>query len=258
MKLPIALLTDFGNKDWYVPVMKSVIYSINPNVPIIDISHEVFSHGVDDAAFVLWNAHRYFPQKTVFCVVIDPGVGTLRKIIAVETEKHILVAPDNGVLDIVLSESKIIQMTEVKNVKFFLDEVSATFHGRDVFAPVAAHISKGEELRSFGDNISIPEYQSPFYRINAAENGHYLGKIIYIDKFGNLISNFMIKGKANGRVILNDIIIPQISNTFSDVEIGQVLAYVGSSGFLEIAIRNGSAKQILGLSYLDGIELTIT
>lgn len=254
---PVALLTDFGNKDWYVPVMKSVIYSITPSVPIIDISHEVFSHGVDDASFVLWNAHRYFPQKTVFCVVIDPGVGTSRKIIAVETDKHILVAPDNGVLDTTLAEAEVKKIVEVKNLRFFLDEVSATFHGRDVFAPVAAHISKGEKLESFGEPIGIPDYRSPFYRIDASQSGHYIGKIIYVDKFGNLISNFRVKGKLQGKVILKDIIIPGISNTFADVEIGQLLAYVGSSGFLEIAVRNGSAREALGFNYSDGIELSI-
>ena len=254
---PVALLTDFGNKDWYVPVMKSVIYSINPNVPIIDISHEVFSHGVDDAAFVLWNAHRYFQEKTVFCVVIDPGVGTSRRIIAVETDKHFLIAPDNGVLDMVLSEAEIKQIVEVKNLKFFLDDVSATFHGRDVFAPVAAHVSKGEALSSFGDSIKAPNYDSPFIRLNSSDSGEYSGKIIYIDKFGNLISNFRIYGKVSGRVKIKGSIIPEISNTFGDVEIGQVLAYVGSSGFLEIAVRNNSAKQFLSAKYLEDIELII-
>lgn len=254
---PIALLTDFGNKDWYVPVMKSVIYSINPSVPIIDISHEVFSHGVDDAAFVLWNAHRYFQEKTVFCVVIDPGVGTSRRIIAVETDKHILIAPDNGVLNMVLSEALVKQVVEVKNLKFFLDDVSATFHGRDVFAPVAAHVSKGESLSSFGERISLPGNESSFIRLSSNDSGQYFGKIIYIDKFGNLISNFRIQGKLSGVVKIKGSIIPEISNTFGDVEIGQVLAYVGSSGFLEIAVRNNSAKQFLEVKYLDDIELTI-
>lgn len=254
---PIALLTDFGNKDWYVPVMKSVIYSINPNVPIIDISHEVFSYGVNDAAFVLWNAHKYFREKTVFCVVIDPGVGTSRRVIAVETDKHILIAPDNGVLDMVLAYSEIKQIVEVKNLKFFLDEVSATFHGRDVFAPVAAHISKGEALSSFGDSVSIPNYSSPFVEVDAHIEANYSGKIIYVDKFGNLISNFKMQGKANASVKINDLIIPRISSTFSDVEIGKVLAYIGSSGLLEIAARNKSAKEILQASYLDDIHLHV-
>lgn len=254
---PVALLTDFGNKDWYVPVMKSVINSINPAVPIIDISHEVFSHGLNDAAFVLWNAYRYFPEKTVFCVVIDPGVGTSRRIIAVETEKHFLVGPDNGVLDLALAGASIKNIVEVKNVKFFNDEVSNTFHGRDIFAPVAAHVSKGEKIQSFGETIAKPDFESPFITINNDESGKHKGMVLYIDKFGNLITNLRIESKIAGIVEINGKIIPEISNTFSDVDYGEMLAYVGSSNLLEIAVRNDSAKQIVPAKYLDNVELTI-
>ena len=252
----IALLTDFGQKDWYVPVMKSVILSINDKVRLIDVTHEVSPQNSNEAAFVLWNAYQQFAAPTIFVVVVDPGVGSERAIIAVKTDKHIIIAPDNVSLDLILSTEKIEQAVQVKNLKFFLDEVSETFHGRDIFAPVAANLSKGIALAEFGAAVNYPPIQSPL--INADKKGQYEGFVIYIDRFGNLITNIKIPPAIDCEIVLNkEINIPKISKTYADVPIGNVVAYRGSSGLLEIAIRNGNAKKGLKMDYQTPVRLIL-
>ena len=251
----IALISDFGTQDWYAPVMKSVILSVNPQVRIIDITHEIKPQHVAEAGFVLWNAYRWFPTKTVFVVVVDPEVGSERKIVAVQTEKHFLLAPDNGVLDLVLSEAKVKKAVCVDNAEYFLKDVCNTFHGRDIFAPVAAHITNGVKLKELGTKIELPEKTSPFVTI--AEKGFYQGHIMYIDTFGNLITNIKPSAALNGTIKINEFLIPQLSKTFSDVTAGEIVAYTGSSGLLEIAIRNGNAAQQLKADYLTKLSLQI-
>src|SRR5436309_2839499 len=130
----IALLTDFGTRDGYVAAMKAVIYSICPNAAIVDISHDITPQQIDEAKFVLWTAYRYFPPKTIFVCVVDPGVGTERKIIAVKMKQHIFLFPDNGLLDMVLAECEIKKAVEITNEKYFLKTISRTFNGRDIFS----------------------------------------------------------------------------------------------------------------------------
>lgn len=251
----IALLTDFGEKDWFVPVMKSVIYSIKPDATVIDVSHEISPQNAFEASFVLWNAYKYFPSKTVFCVVVDPGVGSGRSILAIETDKHFILAPDNVPLELILSDAEVKQAIEVKNLKFFLDEISNTFHGRDIFAPVAAHIANGVSLEEFGTPFSHPPVASPLIEVN--EPGRYEGIVIYIDRFGNLITNLKINYRFMGSISINQYNIAGLSRTFSDVNIGELLAYVGSSGLLEIAIRNGRAQSEIGLDYNAGVIINL-
>jgi S-adenosyl-L-methionine hydrolase (adenosine-forming) len=251
----IALITDFGTQDWYASVMKSVILSINPAARIIDVTHEIKPQHVPEAGFVLWNAYRWFTTKTVFVVVVDPEVGSDRKIIAVETDKHFIVAPDNGLLDLVLSEAKVEKAVIVENSQYFLDDICNTFHGRDIFAPVAAHITLKEKLKSFGSKIEMGEKKSPF--IEVSNKGFYKGHVMYIDSFGNLITNIRAEGKLHGTIKMNDYLIPQLSKTFADVKQGEIVAYVGSSGLIEIAIRNGNAAKQLEADYLTKFSLQI-
>ncbi|HXH17730.1 MAG TPA: SAM-dependent chlorinase/fluorinase [Chitinophagales bacterium] len=259
--LPIALITDFGEKDWFAAVMKAVIYSINPKAKIIDVTHEISPQNVNEAAFVLWNASRQFPSKTLFVTVVDPGVGSGRKIIAVKTDNHIFLAPDNGVTGMALSGSRIIKSVHVENHKFFRHTVSRTFHGRDIFAPVAAHLSKGLALQQLGSPAPYIPEQTPF--VDATRPGRYRGRILYIDRFGNLITNLKVPLRASGTAE----IIPHqkglksrkihLVSTYSDVRRGKLLAYPGSSGLLEIAVREGSAQQIIGATYSIPVYLKI-
>jgi len=251
----IALITDFGTQDWYAPVMKSVILSVNPAARIIDVTHEIKPQHVAEAGFVLWNAYRWFTTKTVFVVVVDPEVGSERKIIAVETDKHFLIAPDNGVLDLVLSEAKVEKAVVIENNKYFLSDVCNTFHGRDIIAPVASHITLKEKLKSFGSKIDLPVKESPFVEVNA--KGFYQGYVMYIDSFGNLITNICASGKLKGNIKMNDYLIPQLSKTFADVQPGEIVAYTGSSGLIEIAIRNGNAAKQLEADYLTKLSVQI-
>ncbi len=252
----IALLTDLGQKDWFAAVMRSVILSINDKVRIIDITHEVSPQNSDEASFILWNAYRYFAAPTIFVVVVDPGVGSGRNMIAVKTGEHIILAPDNVSLDLVLHSFPVEEAVHVKDLRFFLDKVSSTFHGRDIMAPVAANLSKGVSLSEFGSPIHYGEVRSPL--VNVSDDGQYEGFIIYVDRFGNLITNFLITRGLDCSITLNGTYtIPAISKTYADVPVNNVVAYRGSSGLLEIAVRNGSAKDQLKMNYQTPVRLSI-
>lgn len=243
----IALLTDFGNRDWFVGVMKAVILKINPNVNIVDISHEISPQNVNEAGFVLWNAYKHFPPKTIFVCVVDPKVGSERKIIAVETKEHIFIAPDNGLLNLVLSEVEPLRAVYVENKEYFLKDISSTFHGRDIFAPVSAYISRGVDIDELGSKAELSLTKTIFIDVSSA--GDYSGEIIYIDRFGNLITNLKVFGKIEGEVRFKEYIIEKISTAYADVNPGQVVALVNSSNLLEIGIRNGNAKEFFKANY---------
>jgi S-adenosylmethionine hydrolase len=252
----IALLTDFGNKDWFVPAMKSVIYHIHPDARLIDVSHEIEPQQTREAGFVLWNAARSFPAPAIFVVVVDPGVGSDRPIVLAMTEKHWFLAPDNGILDLVLSEFPAFKSIMVKNVKFFLEEVSQTFHGRDIFAPVAAFLAKGEDPVNFGSPYTLVKQPSPFLQIGSS--GTFHGKVLYIDRFGNLITNFLIHPSLKDiELTIGRFKIQKLSSYFSDVADGEMLAYRGSSGLLEIALRNQHAARVLNFDYLQSVQVFV-
>ncbi len=251
----IALLTDFGNRDWFVGVMKGVISQINPNVRIIDITHEISPQNVREAGFVLWNAYKYFPPKTIFVSVVDPGVGSERKIIAVETDKYIFVAPDNGLLDFVLSEVEVLRSVYVENKNYFLEKVSSTFHGRDIFAPVSAYISRGVDISELGNEFKIEKSKKMFVEI--LSEGSYRGEVIYIDRFGNLITNLRTFGEIEGEVKFKETTINKISKTYSDVEVSNVVALIDSSGLIEIGIRNGNAREFFKANLGDEVFIWV-
>lgn len=251
----IALLTDFGNRDWFVGVMKAVILKINPNVKIVDITHEVTPQDVREAGFILWNAYKYFPPKTIFVCVVDPKVGSERKILAVETKNYIFIAPDNGLLDFVLNEVEAIKAVYVENENYFLSDVSFTFHGRDIFAPVSAYISRGVDLNELGKEAELKIPQKIF--VDVSTPGDYTGEIIYIDRFGNLITNLKISGKVEGEVRFREYIIEKISNTYADVRQGQAVALINSSGLLELGIRNGNAKEFFKANCGEGVVIKV-
>lgn len=246
----ITLLTDFGLEDGYVGIMKGVILSLNPAVRLVDLSHEVPPQDIVSGALVLQSAWRYFPPGTIHLAVVDPGVGSGRRAMAAAWGEHFLVGPDNGLFSLVFAEQTPLSMVCLENPRYFLPEVSATFHGRDIFAPVAAHLSRGVTLSSLGPGLFDPvRLVLPVPRFGAAA---VAGEIIASDHFGNLISNIpwgklhsWLRGRPASLRVRGQVI-PHLVTTYNDASAGSLLALGGSHGYLEIACRQGSAAQVLG------------
>lgn len=269
----ITLVTDFGLQDEYVGVMKGVILRINPSVQIVDLSHSVEAQDIFGAAYILFSAYKYFPPGTVHVVVVDPGVGSNRRIVCLEGEEHLFLAPDNGVLNFLVEKAKPKRIIEVTNRRYFLPEVSNTFHGRDIFAPVAAHIVSGIKPEELGGEISeIEKFEIP--RPVLVSKGTLNSEVIYIDHFGNIITNVDINALKEVISYLKDIEtsqicladeklsivvsgreIKKINKSYSDVEDGELIAIFGSSGYLEIAVNKNSAKRLLNVKKGDKIVI---
>ena len=235
----IALLTDFGLKDGFVGSMKGVILSINPEAKIVDISHEIESFSIIEGSIVLNATYRYFPKGTIFVSVVDPGVGTERKFIIVKTKDYFFVCPDNGLLTLVLKKEKIKKIIEIKNKEFFLESDTNTFHGRDIFAPIAAYLSKGIKPEKFGDGIKNIKTNDIFEP--KVLDGRIIGKIIKFDKFGNAITNI---GKLPERfeIIYKDYRITKVCRNFLEGEKDKPNLIKGSFGFYELFLIMDSFK----------------
>ncbi|MFH1894226.1 MAG: SAM-dependent chlorinase/fluorinase [Candidatus Zixiibacteriota bacterium] len=238
----IALLTDFGSADSYVAEMKAAMLSVNPELKFIDISHSVPPGDIRQAAYYLWRSHRFFPAGTIFLSVVDPGVGSERRIVAIESGNYLFVAPDNGLLSMIVARSDYTAY-EISNTQFMLVEGGSTFEGRDVMAPVSAHISLGVDIETIGnavDKIETFKVASPL-----CSDDIIAGEVLSIDNFGNAITN--ISGddlEAAGdqrflRVLAGGKDIGSIHKTFDSVPAGETVAYIGSCGLLEIGINRG-------------------
>ncbi len=240
MKRIITLTTDFGNEDHYVGSMKGVIFGINADSNVIDITHKVQRHDIFNAAFTVRNFYQYFPHDSIHVVVVDPGVGSERRPIVIETKHGVFVGPDNGVFSLILESAEKADIYQITNSEYMLDNISHTFHGRDIFAPVAAHISKGIYISDVGAKIESPVLLNISKPIENEVGLH--GEIIYTDSFGNLITNITSK-MLNGfkSICIDDYVIDTIAKSYQDVEIGGLLAILGSSGYLEISVNRGSA-----------------
>jgi len=241
----IALLTDFGTKDYFVGAMKGAILSINPNAQIVDITHEIAPQNIKSASFTLRACYKDFPAKTIFVAVIDPGVGSERRAVLVETADYFFVAPDNGLLSFVFDEAKEFRVFELTSRKFFADKISATFHGRDLFAPVAAHLSNGVNPNEFGaefkDFVRFEENKPR--KISETE---IEAEIIEIDRFGNLIANLKREDLPERFALeIGETRIEKLQNYFAEAEKREVFMIFGSAGFLEIVAFQDSAKNIL-------------
>jgi hypothetical protein len=258
----IVLLTDFGFKDSYVGVMKGVIRGICRGAEIIDLSHNIMPQDVAEAAFVLAAAYRYFPEETIFVNVVDPGVGTDRPIIYMRANDQAFLAPDNGLLSVVAEEAEPAEMRKVAAEQYFLKEPSTTFHGRDIFAPVAAHLAAGLEPEKLGPVVRrVRRLRLP--RPVRAADGSLRGEIVYIDQFGNLITN-MSRGtlERSLEVPLREVEVTVkrrkvegLSRAYGEVDEGELVALIGSSGYLEVAVNLGSAAQFLGCEKGDTVTL---
>jgi len=264
----ITLLTDFGLNDEYVGTMKGVILSVNPSAMIIDITHNIDPHDITQAAFTIKSSYKFFPKGTVHVTVVDPGVGGSRVIIAIEMAGHTFLAPDNGILTLLIEERNIDKIIRVDNKKFFLKSISQTFHGRDIFAPVSAHISSGTKINNIGTPINkndLVKLSIPEPRISG--KGELIGAIISIDRFGNLITNIDLKcienfcrpggGKKPEIRIGNNKIIG-LSTSYENNELNSPLAIIGSRGYLEIAVNCGSAKDYFKAEKGDTITVNLT
>jgi S-adenosylmethionine hydrolase len=255
----ISLITDFGLKDNFVGVIKAVILGVNPDSQIVDICHEIKPQDILEAAFLLRGSYRYFPRDSLHVVVVDPGVGSRRRKILVKTKNYYFMAPDNGVLSLALKEELPLKIIEITNEKYFLKPASNTFHARDIFAPVAGFVSKGIHINQFGRATkSLKELEIPEVKI---KSDSLSGEIIYIDRFGNLVSNIgkkqldnFIKNKKF-RILIGKKSIERLSRAYSDVAPLQPLALMDSFGYLEIALNLGSAKDYFGID--KGDEITI-
>ncbi|MCM8783896.1 MAG: SAM-dependent chlorinase/fluorinase [Candidatus Omnitrophica bacterium] len=244
----IALITDFGNRDEYVGLVKGVILEVNPQAQIIDLSHEIPPQDLIWASFLLGNAYKFFPRKTIFLCVVDPEVGTERRTIIVKTKDYFFVCPDNGILTKVLEREKVEQIVEIRNKKFFLKEISSTFHGRDIMAPVAGYLSKGVALEKFGPkikNIRRIKLPTPIMRKDCM-----IGKVIHIDHFGNLVTNIekeslRNKVQASFSIAIKGRKIHKINNAYAESNKRRLLAIWGSRNLLEISINLGNAAKKL-------------
>ncbi|MEJ2006839.1 MAG: SAM-dependent chlorinase/fluorinase [Acidobacteriota bacterium] len=263
-KQVITITTDFGEDDHFVGVMKGVILKINPYAGIVDINHRVNSYDIFDGAYSLVQSYHYFPAGTVHLVVVDPGVGSERRPILVETRDYKFVAPDNGVLSLVYEREESFEVRHITADRYFLNPVSNTFHGRDIFAPVAAWVSRGLEAAQLGNVITdYARYTS--LRPNWEDDTLLKGAAIKVDKFGNVITNIRPDDvpqlfKENPppfHITVNGHKITQLYESFSAGKPSEVFAVVGSSGFIEICTNRNSAAKALGVDRGAEVEVAM-
>jgi len=257
----ITLLTDFGLKDPYVASMKGVILSINPECTLVDITHQVSPYDIKEGAFILAQAYSTFPKGTIHLSVVDPSVGSPRKPILFVTKNYFFIGPDNGLFTFALKREKLKKVIALGKMEFFLPEVSPTFHGRDLFAPVAAHLSFGIAPESFGrvikswNEISFPE---PVLR-----QEKLIGEVVHIDTFGNLVCNIDYKNllkfsKSRPFVIkIGKRTMRGLKKGYWEGRKDEPMALIGSGGFLEISVREGNAQRLLKAKKGDPIKISL-
>jgi S-adenosyl-L-methionine hydrolase (adenosine-forming) len=243
----ITLTTDFGSADGYVGAMKGVILGIAPDVRLVDLSHEIAAHDVRGAAYVLGRAAAFFPAGTVHLAVVDPGVGSRRRPLLITTPRASYVGPDNGLFTFALDEAGA-AVFELDRPEFWLPNISRTFHGRDIFAPAAAHIACGVAPHALGSPISDP-VRLPTVVPQRRADGHVAGHVIHVDRFGNLITDIPGAWVDEGRwcVEIAGRRVSQFGATYEAGAPGALLILVSSAGTLEIAARDGNAAAQLGV-----------
>jgi S-adenosylmethionine hydrolase len=248
----ITFTTDFGMTEHYVGTMKGVILNINPSVHLVDISNLVQSYDVLDGALAISQSYRYFPSNTIHLVIVDPGVGTSRRALLVRTEKHFFIAPDNGVMSFVYEAEERLEVRHITSEHYFLQPMSNTFHGRDLFAAVAGWLSKGIESSSFGEVITdYVRFAAPKPKVMAPNT--IKGVVLKVDKFGNMITNIrpqdlpqLFEPDARFRIIIGKAEITKMKTAYAQGTPGETFAILGSLGYLEIATNRGMAARMVG------------
>jgi len=245
----ITITTDFGRQDYFAGVMKGVIRRINPLVQIVDLTHDIPPQGIAQAAFVLYSTFRYFEDKAIHLVVVDPGVGSERDILAVEAHGQTFIGPDNGIFSYILDEAETFEARYVRNKELYLPHVSLTFHGRDIMAPTAAYLSTGFKFLEVGPLARNPVRLAPLKP--EIEGDSIKGRVIYVDHFGNLITNIPSKELEGFQADIKagPVTIQGLSRSYDSVDPGTYLAISGSSGFIEIAKSMGRAESPPDLGY---------
>lgn len=259
----VTLLTDFGDRDYFVASMKGVILNINPQARIVDLSHQIPPHRVDQAAYLLKSCYRCFPEGTVHLAVVDPGVGSRRRPLLVSSSRYFFVAPDNGLLTYVLDEETGVEVRQIENRQYRLDSKGATFDGRDLFAPAAAWLTKGQPVGSYGrlirDYVRLPVSEP------RREQHAIVGEIVYVDHFGNLISNltpFHLKEvtgltkRATPSIRIGSFTIEGLVNSYAEGSSDVPHALINSNGHLEVFIKEGRAAEWLKIGQGARVEIS--
>jgi len=259
----ITLLTDFGDRDFFVASMKGVILTINPHATLVDLSHQVPPHSVEDAAYFLKSCYRYFPNGTVHVAVVDPGVGSARRAITVKSARYFFLAPDNGVLSYIFDDEQPVEVREINQRKFRRESPGRTFDGRDLFAPAAARLAKQEPFESYGPVIG--DYQTFPIAQPHWEQATLVGEIVYVDRFGNLISNLTqkhleeVRLVAKGRqlsILIGKRIIEGLVESYSEGMAEKPSALINSDGKLEVFLKEASAADLLQVGRGARIEVS--
>ena len=258
----ITLLTDFGDRDWFVASMKGAILSIHPQARIVDLSHQIAPHRIDEASYFLKSCYREFPEGTIHVVVVDPGVGSVRRAIAVNSGRYFFLAPDNGVLTYIFDDEQPVEVREIDQRKFRRESLGHTFDGRDLFAPAAAWLAKQQSFESFGRLINDPK---AFTIAEPKSDATALaGEIVHVDRFGNLISNitathlgeFHNASKATSSTIrIGKCMISRLVTSYTEGQSNCLCALVNSNGFLELFIREDNAANSVQLGVGDRIYI---
>lgn len=253
--MPIVLMTDFGNSGNYVGTIKGVLAKIAPDTPVLDLTHDIPPFDILEGALTLYQSYQFFPENSIFVVVVDPGVGSPRKPILAKTNHYTFIAPDNGLLTWVLAYEQEAVLFHLDNPKYHLPLVSGTFHGRDIFAPVAAHRSNGVDILKLGSPLD--DYRKLKECFPVTQGKQISGKVIVIDRFGNAVTNihrqwvqstfpkgkFSLSLKGKRRKPLK-----KLSHHYGEGKIGEIMMLFGSSNFLEISVNQGSAAEKLKIN----------
>lgn len=256
----IALITDFGRNDWFAGEMKGAMLRVAPDATFIDITDDISPGDIRSAAFTLLACYRTFPAETVFCIVVDPGVGSGRAMIAAKSKNYFFVGPDNGVLSWALKKEGTCQVRRIENESLMPKLVSNTFHGRDIFGPIAAHLSQNIDFDKIGspysDLLELP------WPILVRDKSYLVGNVIHVDRFGNALTTIdnealltLENTPTKVNLVKHGTELP-LRSFFQEVPTGEGLAYIGSAGYLEIAINNANASTIFGLHIGDKVEVT--
>ena len=251
----VALLTDFGHQDHYVGAVKGAVLTACPKAVLVDIGHEVPPHDVLSGAFALAACYRSFPKGTVFVAVVDPGVGSERRPLAIQAAGYSFVGPDNGIFTLVLAEAARARVHEITNRRLCAKERSNTFHARDVFGPVAGHLARGVRLATVGPAVRDP-VSLAIPPVRRSSDDEWIATVLHVDRFGNLTTTLVeaelreILGTVDGDptrlvVVVEGAVLP-LARTYTDVAEGEGCALVGSSGRLEVAVHHGSAARLFG------------
>lgn len=259
----VTFTTDFGLQDAFVGIMHGVVANVAPEARVIDVCHAIPSYDVLEGAWTIAQAYRFFPARTVHVVVVDPGVGSSRRPILAETDEYIFVAPDNGVLSLVEAREPGFAVREITAERFFRQPVSQTFHGRDIFAPVAGWLAKGVAPADFGPEITdYVRLQVP--QVERTSDG-LRGTVLKIDKFGNLITNvaepdlrLVLTHEASVEIAIGTRVIQGVCHSYSEGRDGELFGIIGSSGYLEIAARQDSAAKLSGVGVGEAVKVTLS